>query len=61
MKATIAQLATYIARDGARVHRVDGDVTIYRVLLSHGGHVDYALTPEQRAELWRMIEKQGTR
>lgn len=62
-KVTARQLATYIVRDGARLHydattrAILGDgLYVYRVPLKSGGYwFDVIVTEEQRAEVWSII------
>ena len=67
MKVTTQQLATYIVRDGARLHHSDDtrrilgeSLHVYRVPMQHG-HLDVIVTDAQRDEVWSIIDRMPVR
>jgi len=67
VKVTTQQLATYIVRDGARLHHDENtrtilgpDLHVYRVPMRRG-HLDVIVTSAQRDEVWSIIDRMPVR
>ena len=53
MKSTIAQIATYIERDGGKIVRFENGEAVVEVPFSSGGHVTYKVPSDLLPELDR--------